>query len=166
MSTDPETNDPRPSCATGSCGGRSWMVWLGLLAVIVLYTVLDHRSNQTTPAAFTWVEDFDAGLAEARRTNRPVLLKFYATWCAPCRILDREVFSRQDVAEALAGWVPISIDVDKQEPIADRYEISSIPVMLALSPTGEVLARVNGTLSAEEFIRFVRDHQPAVPAGK
>lgn len=160
MDSEPQSGDLQPSCSTGRCGRRPWMVWLGLAVVVVVYAWLDHRSNTVVPAAFTWVEDLEAGLAQAERTNRHVLVKFYATWCPPCRILDREVFTRQDVAESLANWVPVSIDVDKQGAVAARYEISSIPVILALGADGQVLARVHGAVSAEEFIQFVRAHEP------
>jgi hypothetical protein len=49
MDSEPQSGDLQPSCSTGRCGRRPWMVWLGLVAVVVVYAWLDHRSNTVVP---------------------------------------------------------------------------------------------------------------------
>ena len=139
------------------------MLWLGIVGAVGLYL---YSSRPAPPAAFAWLDNLDRALAYAAQRNQLILLQFHAAWCGPCREMDREVFTRAEVAEILAGWTPVHIDVDQQPQVASRFGVESVPTFFVLSPhEGRPLVRFEGALSAKDFITFLqaaqKQHRPS-----
>jgi len=152
MSDKNAVSEARPPRA----GGSRRLFWLaGLVVLAVVYLYVSWPKPPPGPSAVEWMDDLAAGKSRAARDNQPLLIDFYATWCAPCQLMDRDVFPRQDVADALADWVTVKLDVDRHPELADRYRVRSIPTFIALSPKGEVLGMLPGFYPAEEFIKWV-----------
>jgi len=154
--------DVGPACPLGTCGSGRWILWGGLIALGVLYLY----SNRTSPAAFQWVTDPSAGLAQAKQTGRPLLMDFYADWCGVCKAMDREVYSRRDVARAVKDWIPVRVNVDRHSDLAEMYNIEALPTVVLLSPDGKVIDRREGWVSADELIKLLRTHATAWPASQ
>ena len=73
--------------------------------------------------------------SEVLRSDLPVLVDFWATWCGPCRMLAPTIAK---IAEEKAGVIKVcKLDVDEVPSIAARYGISSIPTLMVF---------VNGTV--------------------
>lgn len=156
------------SCSTKggtcpSCGGVKLL--LLMLAGLVIVYLLSSRPtlSPASPSAVKWV-DYDHALAAAAEKNQPVLLAFKASWCGPCRQMDNEVFAKDAAAKALAGWVPVHVDIDQQRKLANQYEIRGVPTFVALSSDGKEIARTSGGMSLAEFAQFLASAQAKVPA--
>jgi len=68
-----------------------------------------------------WIhDDFNAALAMAAETGRPVFVDMYADWCGPCRMLSEDYFSRDDYKEVLSQCVLVKILLDSQGNELDR----------------------------------------------
>ena len=66
--------------------------------------------------------------SEVLRSELPVLVDFWATWCGPCRMLAPTIAA---IAEEKAGVVKVcKLDVDEVPSIAAKYGISSIPTLM------------------------------------
>ena len=66
--------------------------------------------------------------AEVLKSEIPVLVDFWATWCGPCRMLAPTI---AQIAEEKAGQVKVcKLDVDEVPSVAQKYRISSIPTLI------------------------------------
>lgn len=154
------------SCRTTgcpSCGG-SKVLLLGLVAVAgaFLFAELRGRSSESAVrSAVPWVSDYNSALKTAAEKNQPVFLAFKATWCGPCKWMDREVFSKPQAEALLSGWVAVHIDIDKEGRLSDQYRIDGVPTFVALSPRGKEVARASGALPMDELASFLASAQAA-----
>ena len=73
---------------------------------------------------------------EVLKSDRPVLVDFYADWCGPCKML-APVF--QELAKDMDGTAKfVKVDVDNTQDIAARFQVSSIPTVAILKDGKEV----------------------------
>ncbi|HSW44531.1 MAG TPA: thioredoxin family protein [Phycisphaerae bacterium] len=142
------------SCPLPGCGSRSWVLWLLLIIAALVYFNSSRASS--VPSAVAWDTDIEAALAKARQARRPVLLKFHATWCGPCREMEREVYSRKDVGDTLKSWINVSIDGDEHPKVLDRYNVDVVPTLVMLDSDGKELFRYVGYMSAEELTKTIK----------
>lgn len=103
-------------------------------------------------------ENFEA---EVLRSTEPVLVDFWAAWCAPCRMIAPAI---EAVAEEFAGRVRVGkLDVDGNGGVADRYGITGIPALLVFRD-GQVVDQRVGALPKAELVRLLESHAPAPAA--
>lgn len=82
----------------------------------------------------------------------PVLVDFYADWCGPCQAMAPVL---KEVAKAHEGKVKIiKIDVDKNQPLAQKFGVRSIPTFI-LFKNGEMIWRKGGMLTSRELSNLI-----------
>ncbi len=102
--------------------------------------------------AFTWRSDPEQAKREAAQTNRLVLLHFWAPWCGPCNRLEREVFSRPAVAEAVsANYVTVKLNVDDNRALAGAYGVRGIPADVIVTPDGKVVKLLQSPATPDQY---------------
>jgi len=112
-----------------------------------------------------WRADFEGARAEARALGRPIWLQFTGASCGYCRKLERESFSRVDVAALARGrFVPVEAHTDVDEELARRFEITGIPATILLTPEGRVIARQEGYTDPATFLALLHRAAPPAPA--
>ena len=83
-------------------------------------------------------ENFEA---EVLKSEKPVLVDFYADWCGPCKAMAPVV---EELAEEYAGKVKVGkINVDNAMDIATKYRIMSIPTFMVFKGS-EAVAKMIG----------------------
>ncbi|SEL07407.1 thioredoxin [Aquimarina amphilecti] len=89
-------------------------------------------------------------------SNTPVLVDFYADWCGPCKTLAPIL---KEVKEELGTAIKIvKIDVDKNQPLAARYQVRGVPTML-LFKEGKQLWRQSGVLQKSDIIHIINTNK-------
>jgi thioredoxin 1 len=89
------------------------------------------------------------------QSEQPVLVDFWAAWCAPCRMLAPTV---EAVAEKYAGNARVvKLNVDENPAISQRYGIKGIPTLI-LFKGGKEEERVVGATSKEAISRMIDKH--------
>jgi thioredoxin 1 len=85
---------------------------------------------------------------EVVQSQQPVLVDFWAPWCAPCRMVAPIV---EELAEEMEGKMKVAkVNVDDNIGIAERYGIRSIPTLL-LFKDGQVAVSIIGYRPKKEL---------------
>jgi thiol:disulfide interchange protein len=142
---------------------REPLSWALLIAVVltVQWPMLKgwyYRAAGTAVpgSAIAWRTDLDGALAEARATNKRVIVDFSADWCPPCVAMKHDVWPHPDVAGAInAGYVAVIVDADRDHGLSARYQVDAIPAVLLLDADGRVLKRNDGYLPTSGMLRFL-----------
>lgn len=88
---------------------------------------------------------------EVMRSDKPVLIDFFATWCGPCSMVSPIV---DQIAEERSDLKVCKVDVDEQGELASRFGVSSIP-MLVVVKNGKISAQSVGAMPKEKILELV-----------
>ncbi|MBR6229679.1 MAG: thioredoxin [Eubacterium sp.] len=94
-------------------------------------------------------ENFDE---EVLKSDKPVLLDFWASWCGPCRMLSPIV---DQVAEEKDDIKVGKVNVDENEELAMKFKTMSIPTLIVIK-NGEEAKRSVGVISKSEILELVQ----------
>ena len=85
---------------------------------------------------------------EVLRSDKPVLLDFYADWCGPCKMLSPVL---HELAEEKSGTLKVGkVNVDEQMDLARQFRVVSIPTLIIFK-NGQEVQRMVGVTSKEEL---------------
>jgi len=107
---------------------------------------------------------FDNILKLAKSQNKHVFIDFYATWCGPCKRLDKVTYQDANVVEYLNGIVAVKYDAEKDEGevLAKKFSIKAYPTLVLLGPDGKEVDRHIGYLDAEPFLEVFEGYQNGI----
>ncbi|WP_299890782.1 thioredoxin domain-containing protein [uncultured Lacinutrix sp.] len=101
------------------------------LIVVLLFT--------SSLSADNWLYSFDDAKKMALSTNKLILVDFWATWCGPCKRMDSESWSKEEVQSLMNNYVPVKIDLDKNKSLALKYGVRGIPYVFIMDGNGKVI---------------------------
>ena len=89
-----------------------------------------------------WLHDEKAAIAEATRTGKPILVDFFAEWCAACKELDVHTFSNAEVQAVVADqFIPLKVDAtdetDEVTRLTSKYGVPGLPTVLVFGCDGK-----------------------------
>ena len=111
-------------------------------------TVYQSKSSKSSTSAslvqFERSTSLEPVLAKAKRENKLVFLDFYTTWCAPCKLMDQDVFTHRETASFLnKNFVNYKVNVEKNNgpDLAMIYGVNSFPTLIFVDSNGKVVLR-------------------------
>lgn len=91
---------------------------------------------------------------EVLKSDKPVLVDFWAKWCGPCQMIAPII---SQMAEKYQDKIKVGkADVDQESELAHRYKVASIPTMI-LFKDGEVLDKKVGFSTIDELEKWLSD---------
>jgi thioredoxin-related protein len=109
---------------------------------------------------------------KAKKENKFIFVDCYATWCKPCKAMDKEVYTVDSVGDYLnAGFISVKVQIDRNKKddafvrswyntakyIESQYGISAYPSYVFFSPNGEVVSKEIGYKDPRSFIQAARN---------
>ena len=89
------------------------------------------------------------------RSERPVVVDYWAEWCGPCKVMAPQF---EAAARSLEPHVRLGkLDTEAEQQITDRYGIRGIPTMI-LFRGGKEIARTSGVMPAAQIAQWARSH--------
>ena len=92
------------------------------------------------------------------KSDRPVLVDFWASWCPPCKMMQPVV---DKLSNKVADWADVySINIDRSPSLAAQYQVSGVPTFIAFAD-GEAIDRKTGALTEGQLIGLLKAAETA-----
>jgi thioredoxin-related protein len=126
-----------------------------LIGLFVLIAGLYWIVGRPVQPPAGWGADVAVAMNKARAEGRRLLIAFHQPGCPPCAAMDRDVLGDSDVQKAIAPFVPVRVDVQKDSELANQLGVFGTPTYAVVDPDGTMVTRTEGFQPVEAFVRFL-----------
>ncbi len=105
----------------------------------------------------------DEKIALAKSTGKPIIIDFWATWCAYCKKLDKVVWVEPDVVRESLRFITIKVDATKADDddmsaVKEMFRVPGLPTVAFIDSSGRLLhgKTLSGWHEADEFLEAMR----------
>jgi thioredoxin-related protein len=140
-----------------------------IIAILFFLRVLTYAQNKGIhfEQALTWSQV----KAKARTENKFIFVDCYATWCGPCKTMDKDVYPNDSIGAYMnARFISVKVQLDTSklddaeikkwyqtaQDIRKQYAINAMPTFLFFDAGGGALTKEVGAKSAKAFLHMIR----------
>ena len=102
-----------------------------------------------------WIWDAQEGFRQAELTGTPVMMDFWATWCAACKELDHKSYNQTAVLDLARSFTSIKMDMtkdsDENTAVMNQYGVVGMPTVIFFDSRGREIERFSGFKKGEEL---------------
>lgn len=150
-----------------------------MVIIIICFTALAVNaqpvptSREEPGIQFTAASGWKEVLQKAKRENKYIFLDCYATWCMPCKYMDKEIFTKKEAGDYFnTKFINVKVQMDRTKSDAEkikqwygdakdiesRYSVSAYPTYLIFTPEGKIVHRIVATSkTVDDFITKIKD---------
>ncbi len=139
-----------------------------LIAVMATSSSIFAYNTNTTTNPGNQVEyfqgSFENGKNKAGTDGKLFFVEFYANWCTPCKWMDKTTFKNENVVDLLnENYVALKMDIESNEGgnLKEKFSVRMLPTILIFNSKGEMVERVEKTLSSESMVSLLAYHNNA-----
>ena len=124
--------------------------------VLLVGSLILLSTHPARAESVRWYSNLEEASSAAQESNKPMMIDFWATWCAACKVMERDVYNDAKFLDAAPGFVEVRIDFDKKEAIARRYNVTELPTLIFTDSNGTELFRYSGFMGAKALAELMR----------
>lgn len=129
------------------------------LIILLLIVGCDKQVSIDSHKGIQWGNNLDSAITQASNSNKIIMIDFMAEWCPPCQDMDKNTFSNINIINKSNDFIPVRIDIDKQQNIAEEYNGNArkyggigIPNILFLDKAKNVINHIIGIHNVDELM--------------
>jgi len=104
-----------------------------------------------------WYKDLKEAVAVAQQTNQPMMIDFWADWCAPCKVMDAEVYTNSELIDAFnEKMIGVRIHFDLQPDQVRKFNVPALPYFVFTNSYGTELMHHRGMLETDDLLAVVK----------
>ena len=137
---------------------KFWLLSVMTLVAISMMSAVTPMENNpkddSEGIAFTDAT-WNSILKKAKTEKKIIFLDAYASWCGPCKMLQKNVFTRKEVGEYFnKRFINVKMDMEKGEGplLSQRYPLEAYPTLLFIDANGRIVKKVIGYQDPEKLI--------------
>lgn len=118
-----------------------------LFALIGFQSMIAQATNYPS-------SNFESAKESASKENKLLMLKFTASWCLPCKFMDKTVFSDADLNNYMNDRViAVQVDIDQFTgmDLKELYQVKSVPTIIFIHPNGKEISRKINSMGIGDF---------------
>jgi len=143
-----------------------------LFSLLYLPLLLNAQDDSIRGIRFEQNLSWEQVKEKAKSENKYIFLDVYATWCGPCRVMDRDIYSNDSVGNMMnSKLISVKVQVDSTKKdneyvkkwyadasqISKAYEIPGYPCFLFFSPDAKLVYKEIGYKNVPDFIKLMKN---------
>ncbi|MEY4927678.1 MAG: hypothetical protein RI894_2114 [Bacteroidota bacterium] len=134
-----------------------------IITIAALYgaTATEVLADQTPKVRFVTGTTFSAIKKRAKAENKLIFIDFYASWCAPCELMDETTFNDERLAAYVdESYIAYKVDVEDFEgySLKQLFNVKALPTFLVFNANGEKLAQYEESMGAARFMQELKKY--------
>src|SRR5688500_7007105 len=143
-------------------------MWLVFLCIPMLI----HAQNGDRGIQWTTDLSWQQVKEKAKLENKYIFIDAYATWCGPCKMMDRYVYPNDTVGNFFnAHFIAVKVQMDRTDKddkiiqdwyndangIKTEYTVDAYPTLIFLSPEAKILKKEEGYRSVQQLVILAKE---------
>lgn len=125
--------------------------------LILLFSVL--AISASTGIDFDDTDSYESVVSQAKSQGKLVFLDFTASWCIPCKKMEKETFSDKTVGDFVnSNFIPFQVNGDFfwGMDIAEKYNVKVYPTMMVIDGNGNVVKTITGYQTVQGLLSALK----------